>query len=222
MKSSRVFARLGLIGCVLLAGCGRPPESSEPKTTTGAAPATPSQTPTPAPSAEAPASASSAEAPPPEAPSPFAGPATQRNPVDLAWLTELVRVLADEPATREQVGAYLGKDAGPDMQHPNGRLIRGHSPYFEKASVYPLPHLKIEVAVDISLAANSRPNRSAIGSVLSPLEAMPRAPDDFSSGPKLAHYRKGKHGTARVFVELDPKNQNEVRSIHVDVDGVGQ
>lgn len=227
MKSSCVFSLLALASAACCTSCGHPPESASPEPMHApSAQGAPSANPTGAPSsvaagaASATATSTATEPPPPATPSPFAGPAMQKNPNDLGWLSELIRVLADEPATREHVSAYLGTDAGADMQHVGGRLVRGHSPYFEKVAVYQMPHVHIEVALDIAFAANSRPGRSAIQSAVGPLQSLPRAPDDISSGAKLAHYREGKHGRARVFIELDPKNETQVASIHVDVDGV--
>lgn len=153
---------------------------------------------------------------------PFSGPALPESPNDLAWLAELVRVAADEPISRAQVVDYLGQPTGVDSFNPSRQLVRAHSPFLAKVTIYPLPHIRIDLAVDLEFAEGSRPGRSAMASALGPLAPMARAPDDFHSGQKLSLYRRGKHGTARVFVELDPKNDTQVRSVHVDVDGVAR
>jgi hypothetical protein len=94
------------------------------------------------------------------------------------------------------------------------------SQHLDSVKVYPLAHIRIEVAMDISFAKDGRPSRGTMQSATGPLQAMPRAPDDFSSGPKLAYYEKGAYGTVRVFVELDKANDTQVAAVHVDVDGV--
>lgn len=157
-----------------------------------------------------------AQPPPAEA---FTGVATPKNPSDLAWLTELVRTLAARKVTREQVIGYLGTDAGASPENSSRRRVRPHSPYLASVEVYALSHVRIEVAVDIEIAENARPNRSAIESAVGALTPMPRNPDDFSSGPRLAHYEAGAYATARVFVELDSRDPTRVAKIHVDADG---
>lgn len=153
---------------------------------------------------------------------PFSGPALPRDPNDLTWLTELVRVAADEPISRAQLLDYLGQPAGVDSFNPSRQRVKAHSPYLGGVSVYALAHVGIDVAVDMEFVEGSRPARAAVQNALGPLASMPRSPDDFHSGQKLSHYRRGKHGTARVFVELDPRNDAQVRSVHVDVDGVAR
>jgi hypothetical protein len=206
VKSSLLFGFVSLAGVGLLLGCEHPPESAGPPKVT-AGPVAPETTP-----AAKPDRAADASAPPPA--TPFAGPAMARNPQDLDWLGELARVLTDEPATLEQVRAFLGEDAGPDMHHVGGRMVRARSGYFETIALYATPH--VPVALDMTPVATARPSRAALGSALGPLQLLPQLPGD-QGGPKVALTRQGKMGTLHVVAELDAQSQ-AVAGIHVDVE----
>jgi len=225
----RAMVRRGVIaGCILsmTMACGQPPApDSVPKQEPSHPSAGASESAAPAPSA-APTPSASAAVPegkavdPPANDGPFSEPAYPRNPSDLGWLSHLVETLSKKPVTRDQVIAFLGQDGGADTASAGRRKVSPRTQYFENVVVYPMPHVKIDVALDVRFAKNGRPSRSTIGSVFGDLQAMPRAPDSQGSGPKLAHYEKGPHATVRVFVELDPADQTRVASVHVDVDGV--
>lgn len=143
----------------------------------------------------------------------------QKHPNDFAWLTKLVDTLANQPATRDDVIAYLGQDGGGDTSRAGARNVKPRSPYLSKVTVYALSHIKIEVAMDI-VFGNDKPTRSVLQSALGPLQSMPAKPDAIGSGPSFAYYKEGTRGTVRVFVEFDAKNDQKAVSLHVDVDGV--
>lgn len=143
----------------------------------------------------------------------------QKNPNDFGWLTQMVDTLANQPATRDDVIAYLGQDGGADTSRAGARVVKARSPYLSKVTVYGMPHIKIEVAMDI-VFGNDKPTRSVLQSALGPLQSMPAKPDALGSGPTFAFYKEGKRGTVRVFIEFDPKNDQKAVSLHVDVDGV--
>ncbi len=155
-------------------------------------------------------------------PHPFPSRANPASPDDVGWLAELVHTLANVAVSRAELVAFLGEPAGSDMWDEKRELVRPLSPLIESAVVYPLSHIGIDVAVDLQFQEGSALLRESVERALGELRAMPRAPDDFSSGPKLAYRREGAHGTARVFVELHPSDETRVRSIHLDVDGVRQ
>ena len=157
---------------------------------------------------------------PPEPSSALTGTASPRNPNDLEWLTTLVQTLANQAVTRDEVIAYLGEDAGPSPNDSKRRRVRAHSPYVESVEVFSLPHVKIDVALDLRFKSGSEPGRSAMEQAVGALGFMPRAPGDFSSGTKLSHYERGSHGTTRVFVELAKNDETRVVGLHIDVDGV--
>jgi hypothetical protein len=201
---------------VLAVACGKPPAQRPGDMSTNTPPSpTPS---TPAPSESAVPVVEEAGAPSPVS-SPFPEPAMQKNPNDLAWLTQMVDTLANQPATREDVIAYLGQDGGADDSRSGARKVKPRSPYLSAITVYALAHVKIEVAMDI-VFGNDKPTRSLLQSVLGPLQSMPAKPDAIGSGPTFAFYKEGKHGTVRVFIEFDAKNDQKAVSLHVDVDGV--
>ncbi|MFO0570836.1 MAG: hypothetical protein U0263_34685 [Polyangiaceae bacterium] len=207
---------------LVLACTSQPPAGSaspDPSSTPAPPPSSAEVAPPPSATPATPPSASAAEEPAAPLKNPFSEPATPKNPADLSWLTHLVKTLAKEPATREHVSEFIGKDAGADTTGAGYRRVKAHSPYLEKVLVYPMPHLRIEVAMDMTFATNSRPGRSAIESALGPLQSMPAAPDAKGAGPKFAAYEKGTRGTVRVFVEFDRANPTQVASVHVDVDG---
>jgi hypothetical protein len=210
---------LALCFVLALSACGKPPE---PKPTEGpVGDPVPTAAPSASPAAsEMPAPAEDA-APPPAAASPFAEPMVQKNPSDFAWLTHLVATLSDKPASREHVIAFLGQDGGADSSSAGKRRVTPRSQYLTNVSVYPLAHVKIEVAVDMEFAKD-QPSRSVLQSALGPLQSMPKKPDAVGSGPSFAYYKKGAHGTVRVFIEFDPKNDQKAVKLHVDVDGVAQ
>lgn len=199
----------------LCTACGKPPAETPGDMSTQQPTVPPSATPATTESAEP---APEAGAPPATA-SPFSEPAMQKHPNDFAWLTKLVDTLANQPATREDVIAYLGQDGGPDPLNSGRRNVAPRSPYLSKVTVYGLPHIKIEVAMDI-VFGNEKPTRSVLQSALGPLQSMPAKPDAIGSGPSFAYYKEGKRGTVRVFIEFDAKNDQKAVSLHVDVDGV--
>jgi hypothetical protein len=207
-----------------LLGCARAP--SDGASRSNAPPLAPEAPPTAAPSAPAPAASATDPAPAAgdashtDKGNAFATRASPRDAGDLAWLGELARVLASRPVTRDEVIAYLGRDDGPSPNDSRRRRVRPHSAHLAMVEVYPLAHIQIDVALDIEFQASSRPARSAMEQALGALRSMPRSPDDFSSGEKLAHYVNGTYATARVFVELDRKDPSRVAKVHVDADGV--
>jgi hypothetical protein len=182
-----------------------------------AAPAT-SQAPGVAASAPNPAAASAAPTPTPTpaSPSPLGEPATQRDAGDLAWLRHLVKVLAQKPATRADVIAYLGSDGG---AADRGRRVTPRLSSITDVLVYSLDHVAIDVALDFRLT-DRRPTRAAFQAALGPLRSVARNPNDFRSGPRLAFYEQGAYATVRVLVELDRNDANQVATVQVVVDGV--
>lgn len=129
---------------------------------------------------------------------------------DLDWVNQLVNALATGTFTREQAIAFLGEDAGPDPSHEKGRLVRPRSKLLASASVYPLEHIGTPVAIDVVFAPGSAPTLDRLAARLGPFAPMPRAPDDFTSGDKLAHYveRAGSKTSVRVFAELDRESKH--------------
>jgi hypothetical protein len=201
----------------LVVACGKPPATGPGDMSTGQQPTVPpSATPVTTDSAKPVAEAGT---PPSPSPSPFSEAAVQKHPNDFSWLTKMVDTLANQPATREDVIAYLGQDGGADPLNSGRRNVKPRSPYLSKVTVYGLPHIKIEVAMDI-VFGNDKPTRSVLQSALGPLQSMPAKPDAIGSGPSFAYYKEGTRGTVRVFIEFDAKNDQKAVSLHVDVDGV--
>ena len=210
-------------------GCGGREPPAPPITASAATPATASaaaeasatapassQAPGASPLASNPDRSGDAPSLTPAAPSPLGEPATQKDAGDLAWLTRLVKVLAEKPATRADVIAYLGSDGG---AADRGRRVTPRLSSITDIVVYSLDHISIDVALDLGFAG-TKPTRAAAQAALGPLRPVPRNPDDFHSGPRLSFYKEGAHGTVRVFLELDRGDANRVAKLHLDVDGV--
>ena len=124
---------------------------------------------------------------------------------DLDWLDQLVKDLSTGTMTREQAIAFLGDDAGQDSSRQGARLVRPRSKTLASASVYPLDHIGTPVAIEIAFAPDEMPTLDALAAKLGPFRPMPRAPDDFTSGDKLACYveRADTKTTVRIFAEQD-------------------
>ena len=145
-------------------------------------------------------------------------PMNATDPADLAWLDELVKALATGTVTREQVIAFLGDDAGPAPDRTGGRVVRPRSKLLASATVYPLAHIDTPVAMDIVFAPGASPSLDALERRLGAFKPTPRAPDDFTSGPKFALYvdRKDTRTTVRVFAELAKGAQRDVAKLFLD------
>lgn len=105
----------------------------------------------PTPSAAAPTATPRTSAPEPT--SVLATQAAPRFPDDLAWLTELVRAMAEHPVTREQVIGYLGADRGTSPYDAFRRLVAPRSQHLSRAEVYQRPHAHIEIAISTWIPA---------------------------------------------------------------------
>lgn len=144
------------------------------------------------------------------------------DPRDLAWLNELVKALETGTATREQVVAFLGTDAGPSPTNEGGRVVRPRSALLASATVYPLPHIEIKVAMDLAFTPGAMPTLDALAHRLGSFDPVPRAPDDFGSGEKFVHYsqRADTKTEVRIFAELAHDAGRRVAKLHIDVEAL--
>ncbi len=131
----------------------------------------------------------------------------------------LVETLAEKPATREDVTAFLGSDGGGDSSDAWRRRVTPRSPYLTNVSVYSIPGNHIEVAVEVGFS--EEPARGSVARALGPLEALPQHPNarPGTEGKRLAHHRKGEQALVNVFVGLDPKDENKMAKLQVEVEG---
>ncbi|HEY1954727.1 MAG TPA: hypothetical protein VGH28_03930 [Polyangiaceae bacterium] len=136
---------------------------------------------------------------------------------DLAWIRALVKGLGDGTLTRARAVSALGDDGGADPTHEGGRIVRPRNRTIASALVYPLPHIATPVAIELDFARGAEPSLDAIARSVGELRPLPRAPDDFSSGERLARYvdRDDTKITVRVIAELD-RESKRVAKLFVD------
>jgi hypothetical protein len=132
---------------------------------------------------------------------------------DLAWLETLVSSLATGTFTLERTIALLGDDVGADDMRSGARLVRPRLPALSSASVYPLPHIKTPVAMDLVFAKGAQPELADLAARFGEPTSVPRAPGDFTSGDKHACYVTRDKTTVRIFAELD---QGRVAKLFID------
>jgi hypothetical protein len=136
---------------------------------------------------------------------------------DLDWLDRLISAMK-LGASREEVVAFLGDDAGPLTDGTDGRSVRPRSKLLAEASVYRLPHIEEPVVVDITFSRAGMPALEAVTKHVGALRPVAPAPDDFASGPKLVHYVESPSTKieVRVFVELDGVTRRVAKlNVHV-------
>jgi hypothetical protein len=134
--------------------------------------------------------------------------------VDLAWLDRVVEMFHARTTRKEALAALFGVDLA-DASSDGWSTVRRHG--LVRVRIYDLPHAAIDIAVDVVFADGSRPRLADLEARLGNSRSLPRAPDDFSSGDRVAFYPQsgGSPAWVRVFAELE-RNGSSVRGLQID------
>jgi len=118
-------------------------------------------------------------------------------------------------ATRkEALAVFFGVDSA-DVPSDGWSAVRRHG--LVRVRIYDLPHAGIDIAVELVFADGSRPRLADLEARLGKPRSLPRAPDDFSSGDRVAFYPQsgGSPAFVRVFAELE-RNGSRVAVLQID------
>jgi len=133
---------------------------------------------------------------------------------DLGWVDRLVEMLRHRATTRESLAVFFGLDSAAAASDGWNAVSR-----YGLASVriYDLPHVEIDVAVEAIFAADSRPHLAELEARFGTGRALPRRPDDLSSGGQVAFHPENGSSPAyvRVFAELE-RDGSRVTQLQLD------
>jgi len=134
--------------------------------------------------------------------------------VDLAWLDQVVELFQTSTTRREALASFFGINLA-DVPSDGWSAVRRHG--LVRVRIYDLPHAGIDIAVELVFADGSRPRLADLEARLGGSRSLPRAPDDFSSGDRVAFYPQSGRSPAwvRVFAELE-RNGSTVTRLQID------
>ena len=134
--------------------------------------------------------------------------------VDLAWLDRVVEMFQTVTTREEALASFFGINLA-DVPSDGWSAVRRYG--LARVRIYDLPHAGIDIAVELVFADGSRPRLADLEARLGNSRSLPRAPDDFSSGDRVAFYPQsgGSPAWVRVFAELE-RNGSSVRGLQID------
>jgi hypothetical protein len=122
--------------------------------------------------------------------------------MNLSWLDQVIVMLQTNTARKETLAAFFGIN----LTNASSDGWSAISKYgLVKVRIYDLPHVTIDIALDVVFEDGSRPRLGDLEARLGNSHLVPRAPDDFSSGDRVAFYPQNGESPAfvRVFSELE-------------------
>lgn len=134
--------------------------------------------------------------------------------IHLAWLDKVVAMLHTKTTRKETTAAFFEVNLA---KASSEGWIAASKFGLAKVRIYDLLHVAIDIAVDLVFEDGSRPRLGEFEARLGNSHFMPRAPDDFSIGAKVAFFLQGENSPAfvRIFAELD-KDESKVVKLQVD------
>ena len=150
----------------------------------------------------------------------FSKPMHQESVQDLQWVKVLVLALNAGGVTIEQTIAFLGEKVGTDPWDSTRQLVKPWSIHIQSATVYPLLHIDVPVAVNIEFKPGSTPELTSLQELFGEFRRVRFRTDDFS-GRKyvLAYYRPEKAPmNGRILAALLRSNEQLVVRLKVDAE----
>ncbi|MEN6318411.1 MAG: hypothetical protein ABFD82_06605 [Syntrophaceae bacterium] len=134
--------------------------------------------------------------------------------INLDWLDQVVVMLQTNTTRKEDLASFFGINLA---KKPSDGWSAVSKYGLVKVKIYDLPHIAIDIAVDVVFEDGLRPRLAELERRLGKSHLVPRAPDDFSSGNRVAFYpQSGKSPVfVRVFAEME-KNKSTLIKLQID------